>query len=136
VIMKPYLLDTNHLSPLVTIGHPFRQIILTHLQAGDTFAIAAPALNEFLFGIGVLPRAKQNFIEWETLKPYFYIYSVDQVDAEQSAKLRLVLREQGWQLGIIDSLIAVVALRNDLILLTTDQDFLGVPNLKQKNWRG
>lgn len=36
---------------------------------------------------------------------------------------------------LIDSLIAVVAVRNDLVLLTTDRDFLAVPNLKQENWR-
>lgn len=35
--MTDYLLDTNHLSPIVTIEHPLRQKIITQLQAGDTF---------------------------------------------------------------------------------------------------
>jgi len=30
---------------------------------------------------------------------------------------------------------AVVALRNDLTLFTTDKDFAGVPHLKMENWR-
>lgn len=131
-----YLLDTNHLSPLVTIGHPLRQQILTHLETDDTFSIATPALNEFLFGIGTLPRAVHNFREWERLQGDFHFYPVDRLDAEESAKLRLVLRQRGWQLGIIDSLIAVIALRYDLTLLTTDKDFQVIPNLKQENWRG
>jgi tRNA(fMet)-specific endonuclease VapC len=130
-----YLLDTNHLSPLVTIGHPLRQQILDHLEKGETFSIAAPALNEFLYGIGILPRAVHNLKEWERLNKDFNVYAIDRLDAEESAKLRLALRQRGWQLGIIDSFIAVIALRYDLTLLTTDQDFVAIPNLQQKNWR-
>jgi predicted nucleic acid-binding protein len=132
---KEFLLDTNHISPLVTIGHPLRKIILDHLKTGTQFSIAAPALNEFLFGISTLPRARQNLTEWERLKQDFNIYSIDQTDAELSAKLRISLRQKGWQLGIIDSLIAVVALRYDLTILTTDKDFSRIPHLKQENWR-
>jgi len=135
MIKEEFLLDTNHISPLVTIGHPLRKTILAHLRAGDQFSIAAPALNEFLFGISILPRAIQNLKEWERLKHDFNIYSIDQTDAELSAKLRISLRKKGWQLGIIDSLIAVVALRYDLTLLTTDKDFSMIPVLKQENWR-
>ncbi len=133
--MTNYLLDTNHISPIVTINHPLRQKILAQLQTEDTFSIATPALNEFLFGIGLLPRAKQNLREWERLKQDFKYYSIDQVDAEQSAKLRISLRQQGWQLGIIDSMIAIIALRNDLVLLTNDKDFSAIESLEQENWR-
>lgn len=133
--MTQYLLDTNHLSPLVTMNHPLRQKILEQLEKGESFAIAAPALNEFLFGIGTLPRALHNLKEWERLKLDFNIYTLDRFDAEESARLRLALRQRGWQLGIIDSFIAVIALRYDLTLLTTDRDFVAIPNLKQENWR-
>lgn len=133
--MTDYLLDTNHISPLVTLNHPLRQQVLSHLQTGNTFSIAAFALCEFLYGIGTLPRAKQNFAEWEQIKSDFTYYFVDINDAEQAAKLRLALRQQGVQLGMIDALIAVVALRNDLTLLTTDKDFSTIPGLKLENWR-
>lgn len=62
--MAHYLLDTNHLSPLVTMEHPLRARVLRQIQAGDHFAIAAPALTEFLFGIPSVPRARQNLAEW------------------------------------------------------------------------
>jgi predicted nucleic acid-binding protein len=133
--MTNYLLDTNHISPIITLEHPLRHKILAQLQAGDTFSIATPALSEFLYGIGTLPRARRNLREWERIKQDFEYYSVDQTDAEQSAKLRLALRQRGWQLGIIDSFIAVVALRNDLVLLTNDKDFGAISELKQDNWR-
>lgn len=133
--MTSYLLDTNHISPLVTIEHPLREKILLHLQAGDEFCITTSALSEFLFGIGSLPRAMRNFKEWERIRYDFKYYNIDPTDAEQAAKLRLTLRKRGWQLGLVDSLIAIIALRNDLTLLTTDKDFQGVPGLKIENWR-
>ncbi len=34
----------------------------------------------------------------------------------------------------VDAFIAVVSLRYDLVLLTSDNDFAPVPNLKQENW--
>lgn len=48
--------------------------------------------------------------------------------------LRVQLRKQGWQLGGIDSMVAIIAVRNQLTLLTTDKDFQGVPDLKLENW--
>jgi predicted nucleic acid-binding protein len=38
-------------------------------------------------------------------------------------------------LGLTDALIAVIALRNDLTLLTSNKDFRAVEDLKQENWR-
>jgi predicted nucleic acid-binding protein len=133
--MAEYLLDTNHLSPLVTLEHPLRERILLRMQAGDTFSIPSPALNEFLFGISVLPRAKQNLEEWERFKYQFNYYAIDRVSAERSATLRVTLRKRGLQLEALDSLIAIIALRYDLILLTTDKDFHPIPNLRYDSWR-
>ena len=133
--MADYLLDTNHISPLVTLEHPLREYILNRLGHGDRFAIPTVALSEFMFGIILLPRAKQNRAEWEQLRPRFDYYNNDRFDAEQAAELRAALRKEGWQLAALDALIAVVALRYELVLLTTDKDFEGVPNLKVENWR-
>lgn len=58
----------------------------------------------------------------------------DEADAENAAALQRALRLQGWQLETSDAFIAVVALRYDLVLLTSDNDFAPVPNLKQENW--
>lgn len=132
--MSAYLLDANHLSPLVTVGHPLRELILSRCQAGDVFAIAAPVLNEFLFGIAIIPRAQQNLREWEHLREEFIYYGVDAADAEEAFRLRLHLRQQGRQLDLVDSFVAVVALRYGLTLLTTDKDFSTVPHLQQENW--
>ena len=132
--MADYLLDTNHISPLVTIGHPLRVRILQQAQAGDIFGIAIPSLAELLFGISLLPRAKQNLDEWRRIRSIFNYHGIDTFDAERAAELQISLRRQGRQLATVDALIASVALRNNLILLTTDRDFDAVSQLKRENW--
>jgi predicted nucleic acid-binding protein len=61
-------------------------------------------------------------------------YIPDEADAESAAALQRSLRRQGQQLETVDAFIAVVALRYGLVLLTTDNDFVPVPNLSQENW--
>ncbi len=132
--MTDYLLDTNHLSPLVTLNHPLRHQVLAALPVGHTFAITVPVLVEMLFGIGLLPRAEKNQAEWQRLRPDFECYIPDEADAKRAASLQIQLRRQGWQLATVDALIAAVALRYDLTLLTRDRDFEAIAALKQENW--
>ena len=87
-----------------------------------------------LFGIKTLPRAKRNMQEWHTFEGIFTYHQIEKEDAEDAADLQVPLRQQGWQLGTVDALIAAIALRYDLILLTTDKDYGPVPNLQQQNW--
>jgi tRNA(fMet)-specific endonuclease VapC len=131
--MTNYLLDANHASPMVTLGHPLRQRVLS-LQVNGTFAIAVPVLVEVLYGLRLLPRSEQNLAEWARLRLNFYCYIPDESDAEQAAELQVLLRRRGWQLATVDALIAAVALRYNLTLLTTDKDFAAIPQLKQENW--
>jgi predicted nucleic acid-binding protein len=119
---------------LITLTNPLRDMVLRHLDAGDRFAIAAPALTEARFGIGLLPRARQNVEQWGLLKFRFDYYDIDRLDAEQAAELQLSLRRQGWQLETVDALIATAALRHNLTLLTTDKGFRAISTLEQENW--
>lgn len=132
--MARYLLDTNHVSPLVTETNPLQQKILARADEVHSFTICTPILTEFLFGIGILPRAAKNMVEWMKLKPLFPCYRPTEIEAEFAAELQISLRQRGWQLKTVDALIAAVALRKNLILLTTDKDFQAVPNLQIENW--
>ncbi len=132
--MADYLLDTNHASPLVTLGHPLREEILRELDEGHTFAISVRVLTETLFGISILPRAALNRGEWQRLRPAVPCYVPDERDAKSAADLQLALRWRGRQSEAVDSLIPAVTLRYSLILLSTDTDFQAVPGLPQENW--
>ncbi len=132
--MARYLLDTNHLSPLISVGHPLRQRVPAQLRQGDDFALPVPVLTELLYGIRLTPRSVQNLAEWQRLRHSLGLYPVNQHEAELAAELQTTLRRRGWQLATVDALIAAVALRHDLTLLTTDGDFAAVPGLECENW--
>lgn len=132
--MERYLLDTNHVSPLITLTHPLRKKILLQVQDGDLFYMPTLVLAEMLFGISILPRAKQNLDEWARLSPIFERLTFGEDEAMQAAQLQTSLRRQGWQLQLVDAIIAVTALRYDLTLLTTDNDFSPIDGLDTNNW--
>lgn len=132
--MTDYLMDTNHLSPLVTLSHPLRHRFLASQQRGHRFGVPVPVLTETKFGLSMTPRTGHNLAEWERLLPGLTIYNLDRADAEQAAELQLQLRRRGWQLATVDALIAAVALRYNLTLLTRDRDFSSIFGLKKENW--
>ncbi len=132
--MTVYLLDTNHLSPLVTLSHPLRQRFLEAQAGGHTSALTVPVLTETIFGISLAPRARQNLAEWRRLLPGLIMIDLDRVDAERAAGLQIQLRRRDWQLATVDALIAAVALRHHLTLLTRDNDFSAIATLPQENW--
>jgi predicted nucleic acid-binding protein len=94
----------------------------------NSFSIAVPALTEMLFGIRTLPRAERNLQEWRVVEGLFTFHQIEKQDAEDAADLQVILRRQGWQLGTVDALIATIALRYGLTLLTTDKDYRAVPS--------
>jgi tRNA(fMet)-specific endonuclease VapC len=79
-------------------------------------------ITETVFGFRMLPRARQNAQEWDSLRPALALIDMDEDDALNAASLQVMLRRQGRQLSTVDALIATVALRYDLVLLTTDQN--------------
>ena len=132
--MPGYLLDTNHLGRFVDPRHPVRTHLRMALEAGNAFYIILPVITETVAGFSILPRAAQNWTEWQVLRPAFTLMLLDEDDAISAAQLQVTLRRSGRQLATIDALIATIALRYDLTLLTTDGDFAPVPSLRQENW--
>ena len=132
--MAEYLVDPDHLSPLITVGHALRPRLLRQVHFGDLFTIATPALAETLYGIQQLPRARQNIREWAKISVMFNYHNIEKQDAERAATLQIDLQRRGWQLGVVDALIASIALRYHLTLLTTDNDFQEIMGLKVENW--
>ena len=132
--MERYLLDTNHLSPIVTIDHPVRDRIIRQAQENDIFGVPVPALAEMLFGIELLPRRDRNLREWNRFSSMFTFYATGRADVELAVSLRIQLRRRGRQLGIMDAMIASIALRYNMILLTSDRDFDPIPGLQRENW--
>jgi predicted nucleic acid-binding protein len=133
--MARYLLDTNHASTLVTLHHALRHKVLQAINQGEVFYLTVPVITEAYFGMSVLPRVVANQAEWQSLRTTLPCLPLDETDAMSAAVLQLEMRQRGYQLDTVDALIAAIALRHDLILLTSDKDFSAIPNLRLENWR-
>ena len=92
------------------------------LEGGDTVVTTGLILQELLQGF-TGRRARRDLIERFSAVPLLVPDREDHIDA---AALRNHCRRAGVQVGTIDALLAQLAIRHELTLLTTDQDFHGV----------
>jgi predicted nucleic acid-binding protein len=90
------------------------------LEGGETIVTTGLVLQELLQGFAG-PRARKDIIDRFTALPFLTPDRQDHIDA---AELRNRCRRAGLQLGTIDAVIAQLCIRHDLILLTTDNDFV------------
>ena len=132
--MTSYLLDTNHLGRLIDPRCSLMARVQAAIDDGDMFYIMLPVITETVFGFSILPRAKQNQAEWRKLRLLLTLQQIDEDDAVEAALLRVKLRRAGRDLKTVDALIAAVAMRYDLTLLTTDRDFTPIQSLRLENW--
>lgn len=90
------------------------------LEHGDAIIGTGLILQELLQGFSGA-KARASLIERFAALPFVNPERQDHVDA---AELRNLCRKKGVQLGTIDALLAQLCIRHDLLLLTTDRDFL------------
>jgi predicted nucleic acid-binding protein len=128
-----FLLDSNHANRLIDPRHPTRRRIRAAIVRSDVFYIILPVITETIFGFSILPRAQQNRLEWQAARSSLVLLDLDEADAVDAAGLQVMLRRRGRQLTTVDALIATVALRYDLTVLTSDGDFAHVPSLRTEN---
>ena len=90
-------------------------------------------LQELLQGFAG-PTAQRQIIERFAALP---LIQPDRDDHIAAAVLRNTCRRAGVQIGTIDALLAQLSIRHDLMLLTTDQDFVhAVRHCPLRLWTG
>lgn len=132
-----YLLDTNIISdatrefPNLNVEHR-----LTRLQANC--ALAAPTVEELIFGISRLPGGarKSKLLQWlEGVLDRFPVLSYDEKCARWLGQQRARLSAKGKTAPRTDGEIAAVASANGLILVTRNsRDFQFYSELAVENW--
>ena len=90
------------------------------LEGGETLVVTGFVLQELLQGFAG-PRARKDIIDRFTALPLLTPDRQDHIDA---ADLRNRCRRAGLQIGTIDAVIAQLCMRHQLMLLTTDNDFV------------
>ena len=99
---------------------PEVRVLRDALEGGETILVTGLVLQELLQGFSG-PKARKDIINRFAALPLLAPSRQDHIDA---ADLRNRCRRAGLQIGTIDAAIAQLCIRHDLMLLTTDNDFV------------
>jgi predicted nucleic acid-binding protein len=89
------------------------------LEAGETVVTTGLVLQELLQGFAG-PKNRRAILQRFAALP---LLVPDRQDHVEAAELRNYCRRRGVQIGTIDALLARLCIRNELTMLTADEDF-------------
>ncbi|MDP1900220.1 MAG: PIN domain-containing protein [Rubrivivax sp.] len=113
-------------------SEPHVLVLRDALLGAQSVVTTGLVLQELLQGFSG-PKARTQLIERFASLP---LLQPDREDHVEAAEIRNTCRRVGVQLGTIDALLAQLCRRHDLVLLTTDQDFLhAAKHVKLRLWR-
>ncbi len=132
--MTKYLLDTNHFSAYLDGHSVLEPRINSALRSGDRVGICLPVLFEYRAGIRLGRYYQRNLARLQYSLSVFRLWPIDADTAIEFAELFAACRAQGRVMSQFDMAIAALARQHQFVLLTADQDFSAVSDLRQENW--
>jgi tRNA(fMet)-specific endonuclease VapC len=132
--MPDYLLDCNHLSAALRKVSPVRDRIHQQRRAGHRFISCYPVLCELEAGIQQTPKPDENRRRLAQLLRHIRLWPLEAETARLYGAVYLELRRLGRVLSQVDMMLAALARQHKLTLLTTDQDFQALADLRVENW--
>jgi tRNA(fMet)-specific endonuclease VapC len=128
-----YLLDTN------TLIYLFNQhgCVAQRLQATPvhTIKLATPVLFELEFGTAKSSRPDQQCLQIDHVMRVYEVLPLDYASAKAAGMVRYALESAGTPIGLVDQLIAGIAIANNLTVITRNtREFARVPSLRVENW--
>jgi predicted nucleic acid-binding protein len=132
--MRRYLLDTNHLSHAIRRVSAVRDRIGQHRLRGDKFGTCVPALCELEVGIQQTGFVEEYHRRLRTLMKDVAVWPLDLPAVPAYANYSELARTRGRVLGPVDLLLAALTTQMNAVLLTSDLDFAGLPEVPTENW--
>ncbi|HZW34265.1 MAG TPA: type II toxin-antitoxin system VapC family toxin [Isosphaeraceae bacterium] len=132
--MNGYLLDTNHLSDAIRPVSRVRERIEQARRSGWRVGTCVPALCELEVA---LHRVGHRGPSRRTLGHLLTRVRIWPIDPEVAGHYGIIfheLRSRGRVLSQVDLILAALTRVMDLTLLTADQDFEALPDLRRENW--
>jgi tRNA(fMet)-specific endonuclease VapC len=129
-----YLLDTNHLSAVIRPVSVLRDKVLQRHRAGERFAICWPVLCELEFGILDTPKPDRYYRSLNHVLEIIRIWSFDWHVIRLYGTTAMTLRRQGRALSQVDTMLAAFARHYAATILTTDNDFKALSEIRTENW--
>jgi len=131
--MKKYALDTNMISYALKRQRGAKEKLLQTMRNHYSLAIPSVAYFEvrcWLIESGATVKAR----EFDQLCNAFPVTDMTKNDWEKAAQIRVYLRSKGLTIGDADILIAAFCIIHDYVLVTNDDHFSRIPELKCENW--
>lgn len=132
--MADFLLDTNHLRPALETGSAVRERILELRRDGHRIGVCVPVLCEFEVGIQQSRDPISFRKSLARLLAKVRLWPLDVETARLYGSIFLTLRSRGKVLSQVDMMLAALAMRMDLTVVTSDRDFEALPEVKRENW--
>jgi tRNA(fMet)-specific endonuclease VapC len=128
-----YLLETS-VAIHVLRGNETIASRLEALLRGEEAAVSACTVAELLYGV---ERAVAHTVERDHVARFLQAFTVLPFDVEAArayAHMEAGMRQLGQRIPVMDALIAATALSHGLTILTADEHFRRVPQLRVENW--
>jgi tRNA(fMet)-specific endonuclease VapC len=125
-----YLLDTN-----IVIGIFNGESLLQHrvINTPEVF-LSIVSLGELFYGARNSHRVQENVTRIEQFATSVTVLDCDSETARRYGMLKVELRERGTPLPENDIWIAALASQHDLALVTRDQHFSAIAELRRESW--
>ena len=128
--MNGFLLDTDHAGELLRKLEPVTGRVRATSRPIDLCPVVQAEVR-----LGLERKRLSSWLgDWDRLAAGLPSLPIEPQDGQTAAVLRVDRERRGRDLKLPDALIAAVAIRYDLALLTADGDFAGVPALRVENW--
>ena len=131
---KTYLLDTNHLGAALRRVSLVRDRIQQAYFQGHRFGTCVPVLCELEIGLQQTKDARAYRQRLKRLGRFVRLWPLEPGLAEIYGRIYLDLKSKGKVLSQVDLLIAAMAHLRKFTLLTTDQDFAALREVRTENW--
>lgn len=126
-----YLLDTNVIISFLCGDEKVAEKLYLQKQV----YISVIVVCELLYGAYCLKNADENIQKIQNFISECILLDIDDVTAEDYAKIKHRLKETGKPIPENDIWIAAQSIQNDLIIVTRDEHFEWIDNIKLEKWR-
>jgi tRNA(fMet)-specific endonuclease VapC len=132
--MTRYLLDTNHLGEAIRPVSHLRDRIRAARAAGHVFGVCVLVLGEIEAGICQTAAPDEYRRRLRQILKDIRVWPLDPPVGRIYGDLFVDAQARGRTLGSVDLFLAALCRHMDLVLLTSDHDFDGVPEQHAENW--
>lgn len=132
--MRDYLLDTNAISAL--LNHYEKVVTKVNEATDEGGEIFLSVISDYEINRGLFAaNATRKLEDYKMLRQQYHLVWIDSLElSKKAAEIHADLKKKGTPIQDADILIAATALLHNLTVVTDDQHFWRISELKVENW--